>query len=149
MEYENIWNKVLREDEKIDYEFSIGKRYRILGLIVSVFTGLIISLGSSTVGLIIIGLGAFYFGYYLKVANAYALTDRRILVHRGWFSTNTISVDYKNITDITVDEPFLERITTKTGTLSINTAGSGTKEIVLKHINTPYEVRKRLDKGRN
>lgn len=148
MQYENIWKKVLREDEKVDYEFSIGKRYRMLGLIPSVFVGLIMLLGSPTMGVIIIGLGVFYFGFYLKVANAYALTDRRVLVHKGWLSTNTISVEYKNITDATVDEPFLERIIAKTGNLSINTAGSGTKEVVLKHITTPYEVRKKLDKVR-
>ena len=82
------------------------------------------------------------------MANAYALTDRRMLVHKGWLSTSTISIEYKNITDITVDEPFLERLITKTGSLSVNTAGSGIKEVVLRHITTPYEVRKKIDKNK-
>lgn len=148
MEYENVWAKVLREDEKVDYEFSVGKKYRMLGLIPSVFVGLIMLLATPPLGVIIILVGVFYFGYYLKVANAYAFTDKRVLVHKGWLSTNTISIEYKNITDVTVDEPFLERVITKTGNLSINTAGSGTKEVLLKHITAPYEVRKKLDKVR-
>lgn len=149
MEYANVWAKVLREDEKVDYEFSVGKRYRMLGMIPVVFFGLPLLFSAPSIGVIILGLGLFYFGYYIKVANAYALTDKRVLIHKGWLSTNTISVEYKNITDVTIDEPFLERIIAKTGNLSINTAGSGTKEVSLKHITAPYEVRKKLDKIRN
>jgi uncharacterized membrane protein YdbT with pleckstrin-like domain len=149
MEYTNVWAKVLREDEKVDYEFSIGKKYRMLGLISVGFIGLIMMLVNPTFGIIIISIALFYFGYYLKVANAYAFTDKRVLIHRGWLSTNTISIEYSKITDVSVQEPFLERLITSTGNLAINTAGSGVKEVVLKHITTPYEVRKKLDKVRS
>ena len=148
MEYQDVWQKVLREDETVEYEFSIGKKYRMLGLISVGFIGLIMMLATPPFGIIIILITLFYFGYYLKVANAYAFTDKRVLIHRGWLSTDTISVEYKNITDARVKESFLEKMITKTGNLSINTAGSGMTEIVLKHITTPYEVRKKLDKAR-
>lgn len=149
MEYAHIWSKVLREDEKVNYEFSIGKRFRMLGLIPVGIFGLPFLFAVPPLGLIIILIGVFYFDYYLKVANAYALTDTRILIHRGWLSTDTISVEYKNITDIRVKEPFIERLLAKTGEISINTAGSGATEIVLKHIQAPYELRKRLEKIKN
>ena len=146
MEYTHIWSKVLREDEKVDYEFSVGRRYRMLGIILTILFGFPLLFIASILGVVIILVGIFYFSHYVRVANAYVLTDRRVLVHTGWLSTNTISIEYKNITDVTVDEPFLERLITKTGNLSINTAGSGIKEVSLRHITTPYEVRKRIDK---
>lgn len=149
MEYANVWAKVLREDEKVDYEFSVGKRYRMLGMIPVVIFGLPLLFAVPPMGVIILGLGLFYFGYYIKVANAYALTEKRVLIHKGWLSTNTISIEYKNITDVRVSESFLEKIIAKTGNLSINTAGSGMTEVVLKHITAPYEVRKKLDKVRS
>ena len=148
MEYERIWKKVLRDDEVVKYEFSIGKRYRNFYLILFSLFGLFFMAGSFSTGVIILLGVFFYFSFYIKVSNAYALTDKRILVHKGWLSTNAISVEYENITDITVQEPFFERLITKSGSLAINTAGTSTKEVVLKHITTPYEVRKKLDEIR-
>jgi len=47
--------------------------------------------------------------------------------------------------DVRVLEGFLDRLFYKTGTLVINTAGTSTHEVILKHIETPYEVKKKLD----
>ena len=149
MQYANVWKKVLRDDEKVEYEFSIGKGYRMLWLILLSLIGLLLLLSSPTIAIIWLAVFFFYFGFYLKVSNAYALTDKRVLIHKGWLSTHTISIEYSKITDVTVREPFLERLITKTGNLAINTAGSSEKEVVLKHITSPYEVRKKLDSIRN
>ena len=70
------------------------------------------------------------------------LTNKRILIHKGWLSTQAISVDYNKITDIIVVEPFFSRIFYKSGHLAINTAGTGLHEIVLRNIPTPYETKK-------
>lgn len=148
MEYEQIWNKVLRNGEVVKHEFSVGKRYRSFNIVVWSLLGLLFMGGSFEFGLIFILFILFYFGFYLKVANAYALTDKRILIHRGWLSTSAVSIDYQNITDVLIQEPFIERLLTKTGHLAINTAGSGAKEVVLMHITTPYEVRKKIDEIR-
>lgn len=147
MEYQNVWSKVLRDDEKVEYEFSIGNKYRMLGLGISVFIGLLFLLAGGF-GVVIILLGVFYYGFYLKAANAYAFTDKRVLIHRGWLSTRTTSIEYSKITDSHVQEPFLERLITKTGNLAINTAGSTGTEVVLRHITAPYEARKMLDQAR-
>jgi hypothetical protein len=53
------------------------------------------------------------------------------------------------MTDITVREPFLDRLITKTGHLIINTAGTGFQEVILIHIERPYEIKKKLDEIRS
>jgi uncharacterized membrane protein YdbT with pleckstrin-like domain len=144
MNYEKIWQKTLANDEKIEYEFSIGDKYIKFQLIVWGILCLPL--------LLVVGLGIpvffvvlFYFAFYLKAANAFAFTNKRVLIHRGWLSTHTISVDYSKITDIHVMEPFFDRVLTHTGNIAIITAGSTADQIVLQHIGDPYEVKKRLD----
>jgi uncharacterized membrane protein YdbT with pleckstrin-like domain len=68
-----------------------------------------------------------------------------VLIHKGWLSTRLVSVDYDKITDIEVVQPFLEKLIFKTGGLAINTAGTGGREIVLNHIENPFEIKKKLE----
>lgn len=144
MKYEKIWEKTLGSDEKVEIEFSIGDRYRKFGLILwgIISLPLLFAMGS---GIFVFLIALFYYGYYLKVANAYAFTNKRVLIHRGWLSTHTISVDYSKITDVHITEPFFDRLITHTGNIAINTAGTTTDQIMLKRINAPYEVKKKLD----
>lgn len=144
MKYEKIWQKTLASDEKVEYEFSVGDRYIKFGLIV---WGII-----SIPFLFVVGLGVFfflialfYYGFYLKASNAYAFTNKRVLIHRGWLSTHTISVDYPKITDIHIRESFWGRILTHTGNIAVITAGTTADQIVLQNIDAPYEVKKKLD----
>ena len=44
-----------------------------------------------------------------------------------------------------VNEPFFDKLITHTGDLAINTAGTAEKEVLLRHIERPYDVRKKLD----
>jgi uncharacterized membrane protein YdbT with pleckstrin-like domain len=145
MEYEKIWRKTLASEEEIKYEFSIGKRYRYFWLILWGLVGLILIFALAPIGILLLLFALFYFGWYLKMANAYAFTNKRILVHKGWLSTHLISIDYDKITDVSVKEPILDRLITKTGHLAINTAGTGFHEVILIHIETPYEIKKKLD----
>lgn len=149
MNYKKIWEKVLSTDEKVEFEFSIGSRYINFYLIIWAIVILpflfIKSVGLSIQFVIVFLFVLFYYGFYLKMANAYALTNKRVLVHKGWLSTKLISIDYSKITDIKVREPFLSRVITSTGQLLINTAGTNLHEVILNHIETPYEVKKRLD----
>lgn len=170
MVYNPTWNRILGDDEKIEYEFSVSWRYRIFGLIIFglVSLGLIawgVSMAAATtesntpqavVGLATAGIGAtlflfglFYFLFYLRIANNYAFTNRRVLIKRGWLSTELVTVDYEDITDITVVEPLFERIFTGTGYIMIDTAGTQEQEVVLVAIADPYEVRKKLDNIRD
>lgn len=144
MDYQKIWDKTIMPEEKIEYEFSIGQRYINFCLIVWGIIS-ILFLPLSGLGILIFLIALFYFKYYLKVANAYAFTNKRLIVHKGWLSTNMKSVEYSKITDIQVKESFIDKILTHTGSLAINTAGSSHLEILLKYVEKPYEIKKKLD----
>ena len=131
-------------DEIVEFEFSIGDRYRKVGLIIWTIISLPLALFAG-LGFLFFLMALFHFGFYLKVANAYAFTNKRVLIHRGWLSTRITSIDYSKITDVHVYEPFFDRIITHTGNFVINTAGTNVHEVVLQHIEKPYEVKKRLD----
>lgn len=148
MHYEHIWRKSLSPNETVEYEFSIGGRYRMLNLIGGVAIGVLTLLASPTIGLLLIGLSVFSFGFYLRAANAYAFTNGRILVHRGWLSTKLISTDYSKITDITVNEPFLHRIIFQTGSIEIVTAGTNREKVILANVEHPYKIKAKLDELR-
>jgi len=144
MHYEDIWAKTLSSDERVEYEFSIGSRYQTVWLTVwGALSALLLIAGG--LGVLTFVAALFYYKFYSRVANAYAFTNKRVLIHRGWLSTHTTSIDYAMITDVQVGEPFLERLITRTGNLSINTAGSSMREVVLTHVAAPYEIKKRLD----
>lgn len=150
--YSKIWEKTLGEGEKVEYEFSIGGRYRVFMILFWLVLSLPLLLVLSFLEFFIFGLGIitfftalFYYGFYVKKANAYAFTNKRMLIHKGWLSTSLISIDYQKITDTFVSEPFFDKLFTHTGSLTVNTAGTSGPEVVLKHIETPYEVKKKLD----
>jgi len=154
MNYEKIWNKILSSDEKAEYEFSIGSRYIKFNLIIWGIISLPF-LFIAGFGIIIFLIALFYYGFYLKAANAYAFTNKRVLIHKGWLSTRTTSIDYSKIIETHIEESFLDRVITHTGHMLISTIGttsdrtSSTRTtshgIILKHIESPYEVKKKLD----
>lgn len=143
MQYAHIWDKTLSKDERVEYEFSVGARYITFSLIMWGIISLPFVL--AIVGVFVFLIALFYFGFYVKKANTYAFTNKRVLIHRGWLSTHMISVDYSKITDVHVSEGFFQRLLTHTGTLAIVTAGSTSDQIVLKNIESPYELKKKLD----
>ncbi|MFA5211557.1 MAG: PH domain-containing protein [Patescibacteria group bacterium] len=144
MDYQKIWDKTLSKGEEVKYSFSIGDRYIKFNLIawgvVSVFL-----LPAMGFGVLTFLIALFYYKFYLRVANAYAFTNKRVLIHTGWLSTHSTSIDYSKITDVHVREPFFDKVVTKTGDIAINTAGSGAIEVILRHIEKPYEIKKQLD----
>lgn len=145
MDNKKIWDKTLSDNEKVEFEFSIGKRYIKAWLIIwgVISFPFLFAFG---MGIIIFLIALFYYGYYLKVSNVYAFTNKRVLIHRGWLSTHTTSIDYNKITDVHIREPFFDRVITHTGGIAINTAGSGGLEVILRNIESPYEIKKQLDK---
>ena len=146
MEYENIWKKVLGDNEKVEYQFSIGEGFIKFGLIVGGLISFILILFKAYEwAVIVFAITFIYFKYYLKAANAYAFTNKRVIIHRGWLSTHTISIDYSKITDIHIIEPIFDKVISNTGNIAIITAGTTRDQVVLKNIEAPYEVKKRLD----
>ncbi len=81
--------------------------------------------------------------WYIKISNEFVLTDRRLIVKRGWLNTNIKTIYYNRITDMNIGQTLLEKII-KIGTLSISTAGSDGYEVILWHIRDPYKIKKIL-----
>ncbi len=148
MANKKVFAKILGEGEELKYSFSVSERYKRLGLVISglISVPLVLFYG---LGIVVFLMAFFYFSFYLKVANVYAFTNKRVLIYRGWLSTATVSIDYFKITDIKVREPFFERILARSGELHINTAGTSETEVSLRHIDSPYQVKKILDEIRD
>lgn len=170
MKYQKIWQKILTPGEEVKFEFSISSKYikltsiifLAIALFLSILTALIISMVSAFLvsqwGKEFISpwwacfifltalLGVLFRAWYLKRANIYGFSNKRILIHRGWLNTKLTSIDYGKITDATIHQPFIERILYNTGSLYINTAGTAEPEIVLNRIEKPYLVKRILDK---
>ncbi len=148
MKYKKFCDKIAIKDEQIKYIFSVGDSFITLSMtfwsIISV-----IFIFFKYIGIFTLIIAIFYHFYYLKIANVYILTDKRIIVKKGWLSNRTISIDYRNITDITVHENFIYRLLTCSGDMIINTAGTDKAEVVLQHIDNPHEVKNIIDELKN
>jgi|SRR3989339_687948 len=142
--HQKIWDKILSDNEKVEFSFSIGNSYRKFYLIMwaIICVPLLFVFGA---GLILYAPIYFYYVFYLKVANVYAFTNKRVLIHRGWLSTQTNSISYDKITDIIVRENFVDKVLTKTGSIALNTAGTSHYEGSLRFIENPYQVKKKLE----
>lgn len=95
--------------------------------------------------LIFLPISLFYHLYFLRISNTFVLTDRRIIVKKGWLNTSVKSVDYDRITDVSVDQSFLDKIFYASGTLSISTAGGDGYELTLSCVDEPHELKKMLN----
>ncbi len=150
MKYEHIWRKTLNESEKVEYEFSVAKGYKNLVLYNAIAWGVLWCLVAiASPFFLIIGILSFIIGaiaYWYLGLNAYAFTSKRVLIHTGWLSTSATSINYDKIMEISVSEPFIQRLMTKSGNLVIKTAGYVGHDIVLKSIEAPYEIKKTLDR---
>lgn len=144
IEHKEVWDKILGKDEKVEHSFSIAPRYIKFNLI----AGAIICLPfvfAYGLGVVLFLIILFYYGFYVKKSNIFAFTNKRVLIHKGWLSTHMTSIDYSKITDVHVREQFMDKLAYHSGDLAINTAGSSRLEVVLRHIESPYEVKKILD----
>jgi membrane protein YdbS with pleckstrin-like domain len=92
---------------------------------------------------IILPIIIIYNAWYIKISNEFILTDKRLIVKRGWLNTHIKTIYYNRITDMSIRQTLLEKII-KTGTLSISTAGSDGYEATLLHIKSPYKIKKIL-----
>jgi len=144
MKYRDIWKKILKPEEKVIKEFTLARKYIIFIQIIIGLFGMIYLIIFWPLAIIIFFF-ALIMGRYLRKANAYCFSGKRVLIHRGWPSTHLISVNYNKITDVTVKEPILEKLLFGSGHLLINTAGTNAQEVVLKHVEKPYKLKKKLD----
>lgn len=155
MQYAKIWDKVLNTNEEVKYEFSVSEKYRKVnlgcGIALSIFILLFQfaadSIFPTILAILVVSIVIFRY-WYTKVANAYALTNKRILVHNGFLSTTAKSLYFDKITEVSITERFLDRMFYNSGHMIIHT-GNITDTIVLKYITSPYELKKKFDSIRH
>lgn len=141
---------MLGEGERIECEFSLSPRYLNFNLLTwSVIGFVVLFLGFIFLPLYFVGVaifiaGFFHFGLYLRWANMFAFTNKRILIHRGWLSTSMMSIDYSQVTEVEARQGFIEKLMYHSGTLMINTAGSSDQEAVITNIPDPYTLKQQL-----
>jgi len=150
MHYHQIWNKVLGAGESVEWEFSLSPRYLNLNLFFWTFIAVaVLGFGFYHIAFFFAGVtiffsAFFYFALYLRWANLFAFTNKRILIHRGWLSTSMVSVNYSKITDTEARQSFAERLIYNSGVLLVNTAGSSDQEIVITKVGEPYLLKQKL-----
>jgi len=143
------WEKILAPEEVLQKEFTISKRYwiLILGGAILLAVAAIISTSSFPIGITILLLGLIYW-IYLTKAKHYAYTNKRVVLVDSFIGTTVISVDYDKITDIEMEQSFVEQIG-GWGTIILNTAGTRAPEILLPFIDNPAVLKQELDSIRD
>ena len=94
-------------------------------------------------GTIIIPLAIILFIEIGVKANKYYVTNKRVIHEYKFLSRRLTSAQKKNITDVTLKQGVIDRMF-GIGTLEINTAGSGNKEIIFKHISNPSKIKAKI-----
>lgn len=73
------------------------------------------------------------------------MTDRRVLIKDGVFSTKTISAPYDKITHISVREDFFKKLSYGIGDITIHTAGPTPVEIDLVKVQNPLQIKNLIE----
>jgi uncharacterized membrane protein YdbT with pleckstrin-like domain len=128
------YSKYLASGEEIVAIFKIGDKY--------FWTQ---ALSNAILIFIIIGIPRLFSLIHLRHAKTYILTNRRVLVKDGVFSTNLTSAPYDKITHITVKEDFLPKIAYGIGDITIHTAGPTPVEIDLIKVFQPMKVKNLIE----
>lgn len=158
----------LRIQEQVIEEFGVSRKYTILLIIfglalmvLGVVSAFIddplvdaVSVSAGPLGplifwvvegvFVVAGLSLVIRAIYLVLAYHYFLTNERIIQSLGFLAQNSVSADYRAITDLTVRQDFINRLILNTGTLTANTPGGPGEEVVLLNIDNPQARREQL-----
>ncbi len=137
------WTKILAPDETLEKEFGVSPFYIQCVFILAIVVAVIVMFGQVFAGIFVLLLGVLYC-YYLKKAKHYAFTKKRMILVDSFLGENITSVDYTQITDVTVEQSLFDELG-KWGTIIINTAGTNASSMRLSFIANPQDVKKTLD----
>ena len=97
-------------------------------------------------GWLIIGIFLFISMYLEKWTTERALTNRRLILKRGFIRRKTEEISFNRVEEINLSQSILQRIL---GSGDIKVTGTGAGEIMLKNIDDPLEVQKKVNELRN
>lgn len=74
----------------------------------------------------------------------YYITNQQVIMRRGIMNQKTESTMYNNITDVTLNKKFTERIF-DVGDIKVNTAGHDGTSLILNGVKDPEEYKRRIE----
>lgn len=128
------YQQLLAANEKLIAVFGIGDRY---------FWSNAISLG--IMSFLLIPIPFLLKLIHFRHSNIYILTDKRVIIKRGIFSTEVTTAPYDHITHIIVRQSFLHRLSFKMGDIIIHTAGPTPIEVHLLKVQDPITVKNLIE----
>jgi membrane protein YdbS with pleckstrin-like domain len=148
--HQKYWQRFLLPGESIVFCFGVSGAYLILFWMIPAMVMTALAIYSVFINLILgFLLGIVAVSVYLPVLYRryfvhYAITDRRVMTREGLLHKTFVTADLPSVTDVTIDESFLERVLTGTGIVGINTAGSNRVELHFDHVKRPFALRKEI-----
>ena len=97
-------------------------------------------------GWLIIGVFLFVSMFLEKWTTERALTNRRLILKRGFIRRKTEEISFNRVEEVNLSQSILQRIL---GSGDIKVTGTGTGEILLKNIDGPLDVQKKVNELRN
>ena len=97
-------------------------------------------------GWLIIGVFLFISMYLEKWTTERALTNRRLVLKRGFIRRKTEEISFNRVEEVNLSQSILQRIL---GSGDIKVTGTGAGEIMLKNIDDPLDVQKKVNELRN
>lgn len=155
------FSKYLSEDEELILITGLSKAYiRSKFIIYLMFPGLLFFalglgfgwlLGLSKALSLSLATGGMFLIAILKTlhtfhANRYLLTTRRVIIKKGIFGVKITAALFDKITNLEVNQSFIDRLLMHHGTIFINTAGMNKGEISLKFVDYPLELKNLLER---
>jgi len=97
-------------------------------------------------GWLVIGIFLFISMYLERWTTERALTNRRLILKRGFIRRKTEEISFNRVEEVNLSQSILQRIL---GSGDIKVTGTGAGEIMLKNIDDPLDVQKRVNELRN
>ena len=97
-------------------------------------------------GWLLIGIFLFISMYLEKWTTERALTNRRLILKRGFIRRKTEEISFNRVEEVNLSQSILQRIL---GSGDIKVTGTGAGEIMHKNIDDPLDVQKRVNELRN
>ena len=124
----------LPENETIEMEISFHWTHALIAWLYLVF-----------LGWLLVGIYLFVSMYVEKWMTERALTNRRLVIKRGLIRRQTEEISFNRIEEVNLNQSILQRIL---GSGDIRVTGTGSGEVIMKNIDTPLSVQKKINEVR-
>ena len=126
--------RTLPENETIEMEISFHWTHALIAWLYLVF-----------LGWLLVGIYLFVSMYVEKWMTERALTNRRLVIKRGLIRRQTEEISFNRIEEVNLNQSILQRIL---GSGDIRVSGTGSGEVIMKNIDTPLSVQKKINEVR-